>query len=99
MIHWHGNVVIPLEKDAENLIEISIYESNPSFRRELDYIFPNLKTEKPIYVLPTFQCARIDLVNFGDDVEIEKERLLLVVYNFTPIYLFMLLFALFDDYD
>ena len=59
----------------ENEIEISIHTPSKLFISEIRHVFQNLSLEC-LLVLPTMQRARMDLLNVGNDVALEKDRLL-----------------------
>lgn len=43
--------------------------------KELQYVFPNTDISGVI-AIPTMQFAKNELVNIGDEIEVEKDRLL-----------------------
>lgn len=60
-------------------VQVSAFSiSSKSFLREAMYVFPNLDLSQ-LTVVNTMQRARVDLVKFGEDIEDEKDRLILVV--------------------
>jgi hypothetical protein len=59
--------------------EFSIHPCPPAFERELTHIFPDMNCEH-IVAIPTMQHALCDLVDIGENVEFEKDRLLNEVY-------------------
>lgn len=68
----------PTSEEAHPVQVSAFLISSKSFLREAMYVFPNLDLSNLIAV-NTMQRARVDLVKIGDDVEEEKDRLILVV--------------------
>lgn len=56
-------------------MEVSVHICRPPFIREVDMVLPN-KDLKNLLCIPTMQHAREDLVKVGDEIELEKDRLL-----------------------
>jgi Methylmalonic aciduria and homocystinuria type D protein len=56
-------------------LDISAHICPKRFIKELQYIFPNCDLTNVI-VIPTMQFAKNELVNIGDEIEVEKDRLL-----------------------
>lgn len=71
---------------GENVTEIQVSAhtvKSKSFLREAKYVFPALDVDGDcrLIVLPTMQHARYDLVKVGEEIEQEKDTLLLTVSN------------------
>ena len=62
-------------------IEVSVHSGTKYFNNEILYVFPKIDTDN-LLIIPTMQHAKIDLVNFGVDVEEEKDSLLENVISF-----------------
>jgi hypothetical protein len=62
-------------------LDISAHTCPNRFIKELQYVFPNTDISNVI-AIPTMQFARNELVNIGDEIEVEKDRLLEKVNNF-----------------
>jgi hypothetical protein len=62
-------------------MEMSAHTVTKSYMRELKHVFPSVNLDKVI-VIPTMQCSRQDLVQIGDRIEEEKDRLLEQVCSF-----------------
>ena len=56
-------------------LDISAHICPKRFIKELQYVFPNCDLTN-IIVIPTMQFAKNELVNIGDEIEVEKDRLL-----------------------
>lgn len=56
-------------------LDISAHTCPNRFIKELQYVFPNTDISNVI-AIPTMQFARNELVNIGDEIEVEKDRLL-----------------------
>ncbi|KAG2448206.1 hypothetical protein HYH02_006791 [Chlamydomonas schloesseri] len=56
-------------------MEYSLHTVPPSIRREIQSVFPKSNLEQ-LLIVPTCQHATVDLVNTGERVEGEKDRLL-----------------------
>lgn len=56
-------------------LDISAHVCPKRFVKELQYVFPNSDLTNVI-VIPTMQFAKNELVNIGDEIEVEKDRLL-----------------------
>jgi hypothetical protein len=56
-------------------LDISAHTCPNRFIKELQYVFPNTDIANVI-AIPTMQFARNELVNIGDEIEVEKDRLL-----------------------
>jgi Methylmalonic aciduria and homocystinuria type D protein len=56
-------------------LDISAHICPKRFIKELQYVFPNCDLTNVI-VIPTMQFAKNELVNIGDEIEVEKDRLL-----------------------
>lgn len=56
-------------------LDISAHICPKRFIKELQYVFPNCDISNVI-AIPTMQFARNELVNIGDEIEVEKDRLL-----------------------
>ena len=57
------------------LLDISAHICPKRFIKELQFVFPNTDLTNVI-AIPTMQFAKSELVNIGDDIEVEKDRLL-----------------------
>ena len=57
------------------LLDISAHNCPKRFVKELQYVFPNCDLTDVI-AIPTMQFAKNELVNIGDEIEVEKDRLL-----------------------
>lgn len=57
------------------LLDISAHVCPKRFIKELQYVFPNCDLTDVI-AIPTMQFAKNELVNIGDEIEVEKDRLL-----------------------
>lgn len=57
------------------LLDISAHICPKRLIKELQYVFPNCDLTNVI-AIPTMQFAKNELVNIGDEIEIEKDRLL-----------------------
>jgi hypothetical protein len=76
------------------LLDISAHRCSKIFLRELRYVFPEEGDLSDIIAIPTMQWARADLVNVGDEIEAEKDRLLeRVRYPFACLMLSYLSFS------
>ena len=62
-------------KPSQNGFEYSVHTCPPSFERELKHVFPDLECCGMV-AIPTMQHAHCDLVEIGELVELEKDRLL-----------------------
>ncbi|CAM9767233.1 unnamed protein product, partial [Chrysoparadoxa australica] len=56
-------------------VEVSVHTCPRSMIRELQFVFPRVDLEECL-AIPTNQKASLDLVNLGDIVELEKDKLL-----------------------
>mmetsp|Transcript_71081 Transcript_71081/g.139622 ORF Transcript_71081/g.139622 Transcript_71081/m.139622 type:complete len:200 (+) Transcript_71081:17-616(+) len=66
---------------SDNLTQISAHlVTSKPFLREAAYVFPQQPLEN-LVVINTMQHARLDLVRIGDDVEAEKDRLILSFFD------------------
>lgn len=69
-----------------SVIQVSIHGvESKSLLRECSLVFPGVSV-KDIIVVSTMQQAQINLVCFGDEVELEKERLLESVCNILQLF-------------
>ena len=59
-----------------NGIEISIHECHKAIKRELKLVLPGIDIDSSFLIIPTCQKAKMDLVNVGPDVALEKDLLL-----------------------
>ena len=72
-------------------IQISVHQvGSQSFINEVSCVFPGLNSLKEynsenLLVIPTMQKALMDLVQIGEDVEREKDRLLQNVRMIQPL--------------
>ncbi|KAJ1426627.1 methylmalonic aciduria and homocystinuria type D protein [Ochromonadaceae sp. CCMP2298] len=63
------------------MVQVSAHAVNSkSFSREVQFVFPSISMQNLI-AIPTMQHASHDLVNIGDDIEDEKDRLLLAFFD------------------
>lgn len=60
---------------AKLQLDISAHLCPKRFIKELQYVFPNCDLTDVI-AIPTMQFAKSELVNIGDEIEVEKDRLL-----------------------
>lgn len=65
-----------------NSIEVSVHSTSRFFRNETQHIFQGIDLSELI-AIPTMQRARYDLVNVGDEIEAEKDRLLETVRSLS----------------
>ena len=56
-------------------MDISAHVCPKNFIRELQFVFPE-EDLTDVIAIPTMQNAKMDLVQVGDEIEIEKDRLL-----------------------
>ena len=56
-------------------MEISMHQCRAAYLREMQMVLPGKNLEN-LLCLPTMQHAREDLVKIGDNIEVEKDRLL-----------------------
>mmetsp|Transcript_2224 Transcript_2224/g.3500 ORF Transcript_2224/g.3500 Transcript_2224/m.3500 type:complete len:193 (-) Transcript_2224:121-699(-) len=69
------------QADVANPIQVSAHAVNSkSFSREAQFVFPALDLRNLI-VIPTMQHALQDLVRIGEEIEAEKDRLLLTFFD------------------
>jgi len=66
-----------------NDIEVSCVVATKVVLRELSQIFPEEKNLEDVIVVPTCQKSAMELVNWGDDSDVEKDRLLEVFVGFA----------------
>lgn len=64
-------------------IEVSVHDTRKAFLRELEFVLPGVSFENGILAIATMQQARFDLVQVGDDIEQEKDRLLETFMSFA----------------
>ena len=64
-------------------IEVSVHETRKAFQREVEFVLPGVSLENGLLALATMQRARFDLVQVGDDIEQEKDRLLETFMDFA----------------
>lgn len=64
-------------------IEVSVHETRKAFQREIDQVLPGVSLEHGLLAIATMQHARHDLVQVGDDIEVEKDRLLETFMSFA----------------
>lgn len=72
--------MLPTHKTALGM-EFSVHEPPKSLKRELKLVFPGVDVED-LVIIPTCQHAIHDLVQMGQEIEQEKDRLLEVVISF-----------------
>jgi hypothetical protein len=66
-------------EQAGNLVQISAHAvTSKPFLRETAYVFPD-QSLTGLVVIHTMQQAQVELVRIGDEVEAEKDRLILSV--------------------
>lgn len=66
-------------ESTENTCQVSVHAvKSKTFLREAAFVFPNVPLNTLI-AISTMQHAKLDLVRFGDEVEAEKDRLLISV--------------------
>ena len=70
-----GNTIFGPEHIGHLQMDVSAHICPKIFIRELQFVFP-AENLTDIVCIPTMQFARTDLVNVGDDIEVEKDRLL-----------------------
>lgn len=70
-----GNVIFGPYHINHLQMDVSAHICPKIFIRELQFVFP-AEDLTDVVCIPTMQCARTDLVNIGDDIEAEKDRLL-----------------------
>ncbi len=58
-----------------NTFQISVHKCSKSIRRQLAYLFPEQDLDAML-AIPTLQHAECDLVNIGEKVDEEKDKLL-----------------------
>ena len=70
---------IVLDRSVGNAVQVSAHSvQSKSFIREAKYVFPAVDLSNLI-VISTMQHARHDLVQIGEEIELEKDRLILTV--------------------
>jgi hypothetical protein len=69
---WGPRVVATSTGD----LQVSIHETRKAFQREIEFVLPGVALDKGLLAIATMQNARHDLVQVGDDIETEKDRLL-----------------------
>lgn len=72
-----SNVVMPTTK-LNDKFEVSIFRAPKILMRELDHVFSCLSNSAsgPVLAVLTCQHSDTDLVKYGDEVDVEKDRLL-----------------------
>ena len=63
-------------------IEVSLHSLSDAVKRELRVMFPTIDVSS-LVAMPTCQKARNDLVNIGQEIETEKDRLLECFMSFA----------------
>lgn len=72
-------IIEPILLKTDSNFQISCHECTKAVRRQLQHIFPSLDDENQtvhIYAIITLQHSKYDLVNIGENIEIEKDNLL-----------------------
>jgi hypothetical protein len=69
-------IPVRLLRTATGEIEVSAHETRKAFHRELEFVLPGVSLDGGLLAIATMQQARMDLVQVGDDIEQEKDRLL-----------------------
>jgi len=62
--------------------EVHILRCNKAVVRELEFVFPHVDVKAGVYAVPTLQRSRYDLVSYGGEIEVEKDRLLVEFLSF-----------------
>ena len=62
--------------------EISVHAMPKSLTREVRHVFPQVELTN-LLLLPTLQRSKYDLVTWGGDIDVEKDRLLGEFFNFA----------------
>ncbi|CAM9989064.1 unnamed protein product, partial [Discosporangium mesarthrocarpum] len=75
MLNQTGCVTLVPPRMTTQGLEVSLHTCPKSLMRELRHVFPGVSLDECLAV-PTNQHAALDLVNIGDRVEGEKDRLL-----------------------
>jgi len=79
-------IVPPVYCEKHN-IEYSIHTCNSNIMKEqLAQIFAKkeiLENKEEMLIIPTFQRAKCELISYGDEIEEEKERLLLNFFTWA----------------
>jgi hypothetical protein len=60
-------------------LEFSVHLCPKALKRELSRVFPDTEISDNFLAIPTAQCAKMDLVRVGEEVEEEKDALLINV--------------------
>jgi hypothetical protein len=73
----YGKTLIPpmTLTTQHGAMEVSMHQCRDAFLREMEMVLPGKPLENLLCV-PTMQHAREDLVKVGDNIEVEKDRLL-----------------------
>jgi hypothetical protein len=77
-------IAVPSSKaqGLTNMVQVSAHAVNSkSFLREVQFVFPSLSSTANLICIPTMQHANQDLVKIGDEIEEEKDRLLLAFFD------------------
>jgi hypothetical protein len=73
-------ILNPIFWNENNDFQFSVHLCTKAVLRQLQHIFPDLlnseSIEPTIYAIPTLQHSKHDLVNIGEEIEQEKDRLL-----------------------
>ncbi|KAJ8602962.1 hypothetical protein CTAYLR_001563 [Chrysophaeum taylorii] len=65
-----------------NEVEVSAVPVPRPLMREVAHVFKNIKIDDAVVAVPTCQRSRMELVNWGEDAAVEKDRLLEVFAAF-----------------
>lgn len=74
----------PITLKENNSFQLSIHKCSRSIQRYVSYLF-NDKNIEDILILPTLQHSNEDLVNIGEKIENEKDRLLINVFIYLSL--------------
>lgn len=64
-------------------IEVSVHETRKAFQSEIGQVLLGVSLENGLLAISTMQHARHDLVAVGDNIELEKDRLLETFMDFA----------------
>jgi hypothetical protein len=68
-------VILPTSKLNENF-EVSLFRTPKILLRELEHVFSCITPEDTVLAVLTCQHSETDLVRYGDEADVEKDRLL-----------------------
>lgn len=80
--------------NSDESFELSVHKCCKSIQRQLSYIFYDINIEDML-IITTIQHSHEDLVNIGDKIENEKDRLLINVLLLLFFSFFFLIFCYF----